>query len=201
MLPPTRRAGRRPRTRPVPPVPDWLRPPALRARRIPRAPSRRCPRAGRRRRRGRRRCPGRRARCRPGSRTRTWGPTAWRGARGGPSGRSSAACSGVSRKSRVRAGAGIVGIAAAIERRSWWSAAQSPHAATSAVARSSSGPVASPAAYAAISSRSWSGCWLSGRWGISRPRRGTGRSSPRAGRAARADRGGSATSPCPARRP
>ena len=58
-----------------------------------------------------------------------------------PVGRSSAACSGVSRKSRVRAGAGSSGMAAAIERRSWWSAAQSSHAATSAVARSSSGPV------------------------------------------------------------
>ena len=44
-----------------------------------------------------------------------------------PDGRSPAACSGVSRKSRVRAGAGSSGIAAAIERRSWWRAAQSSH--------------------------------------------------------------------------
>ena len=49
-----------------------------------------------------------------------------------PVGRSSAACSGVSGKSRVRAGAGSSGIAAAIERRSWWRAAHSSHAATRA---------------------------------------------------------------------
>ena len=95
----------------------------------------------RRRRRGRRRCPGRRARCRPGSANENLGPDSVARSPRMPVGRSSAACSGVSRKSRVRAGAGSSGIAAAIERRSWWSAAQSAHAATSAVARSSSGPV------------------------------------------------------------
>ena len=86
-----------------------------------------------------------------------------------PVGRSVAACSGVSVKSRVRAGAGSSGIAAAIERRSWWRAAHSSHAATWAVARSRSGPVASPAAYAAISSRSCVGVLAVGQVGHQSP--------------------------------
>ncbi len=45
-----------------------------------------------------------------------------------PDGRSEAACSGVSRKSRGRTGAGSSGMAAAIARRSWWRAAHSVHA-------------------------------------------------------------------------
>ena len=86
-----------------------------------------------------------------------------------PDGRSEAACSGVSRKSRGRTGAGSSGMAAAIARRSWWRAAHSVQPATRAEACSSAGPSASPAAWAATSSRSCVSWTLSGMWGMSLP--------------------------------
>ena len=118
-----------------------------------------------------------------------------------PDGRSEAACSGVSRKSRGRTGAGSSGMAAAIARRSWWRAAHSVQPATRAVACSSAGPGRRPPrGRRRARGRACRGR-VSGMWGISRPPRGTGPGSPRAGRGARAGPGGCATSPCRARRP